>query len=200
MPVQVVTKSGKKQSRTATKDDDDDDDIPKSKKLCGESKSDDVKQKDKTKQRNTKQTKSASSKLKNFEFEENGDSKQKRDIFKPRNKLPDIIVNEDVEIMDQGSSDSEDNTVSPLLTHRNGTSRASTSASQTSTAIGKKVVKYTPLEQQFVDIKAQNPDVILFVQSGYKYRFFGEDAEVNYVLFYLNVNYIFCKYFKKIMS
>ncbi|BFZ02121.1 hypothetical protein BsWGS_05160 [Bradybaena similaris] len=200
---QVVSKSGKKQSSTATKDDDGDD-APKSKKLCGQSRSDDVKQKDKTKQRNTKQTESTSSKqrntkqtestsskqrnikqtestsskLKNFEFEESGDSKQKRDIFKPRNKLPDIIVNEDVEIMDQGSSDSEDNTVSPLLTHRNGTSRASTSASQTSTAIGKKVVKYTPLEQQFVDIKAQNPDVILFVQSGYKYRFFGEDAEI----------------------
>eukprot|EP00128_Syssomonas_multiformis_P010088 Colp12_sorted_trinity150504_noHs@6810 len=38
--------------------------------------------------------------------------------------------------------------------------------------------KYTPLEQQFIDLKLKYPDAILFVQSGYKYRFFGEDAEV----------------------
>ena len=52
---------------------------------------------------------------------------------------------------------------------------ASGSASSSKVA-GK--VKYTPLEQQVVDIKAQNPDTVLFVECGYKYRFFGEDAEV----------------------
>ena len=36
----------------------------------------------------------------------------------------------------------------------------------------------TPLEQQFVSIKAVHPDALLFVECGYKYRFFGEDAEV----------------------
>ena len=47
---------------------------------------------------------------------------------------------------------------------------------------------YTPLELQFLEVKAKYPDVILFVECGYRYRFFGEDAEVifqtfsNYIL------------------
>ena len=39
-------------------------------------------------------------------------------------------------------------------------------------------VRYTPLEQQFLAIKAKYPDTLLFVECGYKYRFFGEDAEI----------------------
>lgn len=39
-------------------------------------------------------------------------------------------------------------------------------------------VKYTPLEQQFVNVKSQNQDMVLLVECGYKYRFFGEDADV----------------------
>ena len=38
--------------------------------------------------------------------------------------------------------------------------------------------QYTPLEQQFRAIKAQHPDAVLFVECGYKYKFFGEDAEI----------------------
>lgn len=39
---------------------------------------------------------------------------------------------------------------------------------------------YTPLEQQYMEIKEQHKDTILCVECGYKYRFFGEDAEVRY--------------------
>ncbi|XP_043716074.1 DNA mismatch repair protein MSH3 isoform X1 [Telopea speciosissima] len=39
-------------------------------------------------------------------------------------------------------------------------------------------LKYTPLEQQVVDLKAKYPDVLLMIEVGYKYRFFGEDAEI----------------------
>jgi hypothetical protein len=39
-------------------------------------------------------------------------------------------------------------------------------------------VKYTPLEQQYVAIKASFPDAVLFMECGYRYRFFGADAEV----------------------
>ncbi|KAL5554365.1 hypothetical protein UlMin_041766 [Ulmus minor] len=39
-------------------------------------------------------------------------------------------------------------------------------------------VKYTPLEQQVVDLKEKYPDVLLMVEVGYRYRFFGEDAEI----------------------
>lgn len=45
-----------------------------------------------------------------------------------------------------------------------------------STQSGK--VKYTPLEQQYMSIKAAHPDTVLFLECGYRYRFFGEDANV----------------------
>ncbi|XP_014830350.1 PREDICTED: DNA mismatch repair protein Msh3-like isoform X2 [Poecilia mexicana] len=37
---------------------------------------------------------------------------------------------------------------------------------------------YTPLEQQVMELKQQHKDVLLAVECGYKYRFFGEDAEI----------------------
>ncbi|KAK8376623.1 hypothetical protein O3P69_009914 [Scylla paramamosain] len=39
-------------------------------------------------------------------------------------------------------------------------------------------MKLTPLEQQVADIKNKQPEVLLFVECGYKYRFFGNDAEI----------------------
>ncbi|XP_055017861.1 DNA mismatch repair protein Msh3 isoform X2 [Boleophthalmus pectinirostris] len=37
---------------------------------------------------------------------------------------------------------------------------------------------YTPLEQQVIDLKLRHQDVLLAIECGYKYRFFGEDAEI----------------------
>lgn len=37
-------------------------------------------------------------------------------------------------------------------------------------------LKLTPMEQQVVDLKAKHPGVLLLVECGYRYRFFGEDA------------------------
>ncbi|XP_056395363.1 DNA mismatch repair protein Msh3 isoform X2 [Hyla sarda] len=37
---------------------------------------------------------------------------------------------------------------------------------------------YTPLEEQYMKIKEKHKDAILCVECGYKYRFFGEDAEI----------------------
>ncbi|KAF9185929.1 Mismatch repair protein msh3 [Haplosporangium sp. Z 767] len=37
---------------------------------------------------------------------------------------------------------------------------------------------YTPLEKQFIEIKEQHPDTILCIEVGYKFRFFGEDAQI----------------------
>ncbi|KAG0589041.1 hypothetical protein KC19_2G287300 [Ceratodon purpureus] len=37
---------------------------------------------------------------------------------------------------------------------------------------------YTPLELQVVELKERYPDVLLMVEVGYKYRFFGNDAEI----------------------
>lgn len=38
-------------------------------------------------------------------------------------------------------------------------------------------LKLTPLEQQVVDMKVANPELLLIIECGYKYRIFGEDAE-----------------------
>ncbi|NWI98090.1 MSH3 protein, partial [Pitta sordida] len=37
---------------------------------------------------------------------------------------------------------------------------------------------YTPLELQFLEMKNRFKDAVLCVECGYKYRFFGEDAEI----------------------
>ncbi|XP_057596264.1 DNA mismatch repair protein Msh3 isoform X1 [Hippopotamus amphibius kiboko] len=37
---------------------------------------------------------------------------------------------------------------------------------------------YTPLELQYLEMKKQQKDAVLCVECGYKYRFFGEDAEI----------------------
>ncbi|ORX47693.1 hypothetical protein DM01DRAFT_1310070 [Hesseltinella vesiculosa] len=39
------------------------------------------------------------------------------------------------------------------------------------------LLKYTPLEQQVVDLKKKHPGVLLAIEVGYKYRFFGDDAK-----------------------
>lgn len=38
---------------------------------------------------------------------------------------------------------------------------------------------YTPLELQYLELKRQHRDAVLCVECGYKYRFFGEDAEAS---------------------
>jgi DNA mismatch repair protein MSH3 len=37
---------------------------------------------------------------------------------------------------------------------------------------------YTPLEIQVVELKEKYPGVLLVIEVGYKYKFFGEDAKV----------------------
>ena len=39
-------------------------------------------------------------------------------------------------------------------------------------------LKPTPLEKQVLEFKEKFPDLILFVECGYRYRFFGKDAEI----------------------
>uniref|UniRef100_A0A803M0F0 DNA mismatch repair protein MSH3 n=1 Tax=Chenopodium quinoa TaxID=63459 RepID=A0A803M0F0_CHEQI len=38
--------------------------------------------------------------------------------------------------------------------------------------------KYTPLELQVVELKNKYPDILLMIEVGYKFRFFGKDAEI----------------------
>lgn len=43
---------------------------------------------------------------------------------------------------------------------------------------GSKKGSLTPMERQVLDIKGKHPDTILIVEVGYKFRFFGADAQV----------------------
>ncbi|KAI3945727.1 hypothetical protein MKW98_023001 [Papaver atlanticum] len=53
-----------------------------------------------------------------------------------------------------------------------------THVTPTCTPQGRGRERYTPLEQQVVELKSQYPDVVLMIEVGYRYRFFGEDAEI----------------------
>eukprot|EP00300_Choanocystis_sp_HF-7_P014712 c18789_g1_i2.p1 GENE.c18789_g1_i2~~c18789_g1_i2.p1 ORF type:complete len:774 (+),score=183.23 c18789_g1_i2:23-2323(+) len=43
---------------------------------------------------------------------------------------------------------------------------------------GQKATGYTPLEQQFVAIKRKHQDMLLVIEVGYKFKFYGQDAEI----------------------
>ncbi|KAI8815766.1 DNA mismatch repair protein Msh3 [Fimicolochytrium jonesii] len=79
---------------------------------------------------------------------------------------------------DEGDDDAESPQPSSAITERfkplgKATKKGATAKSKAATA-----TKYTPLEQQFLDIKRANPDCLLVVEVGYKFRFFGDDAKI----------------------
>ena len=85
---------------------------------------------------------------------------------------------------ERGSSDTSSNLLN-FSSFSNQVSRHDEKSSKyTNIKEGKKAV-YTPLEKQVVEIKEKFNDVLLFVECGYKYRFFGEDAQVFYCVFFL---------------
>lgn len=81
-------------------------------------------------------------------------------------------------------------TAVPSLSQSGSSSQALPSSSRTkgSKSLVKPAVKYTPLEQQFLDLREQNPGVVLLVECGYKYRFFGDDARVNLNSYLFSLN------------
>jgi hypothetical protein len=59
---------------------------------------------------------------------------------------------------------------------------------QPSTRPGPKVTEVYSLEQEVVAVKLKHPDLVLFVECGYNFGFFGEDADLAsriYLLFSL---------------
>lgn len=72
---------------------------------------------------------------------------------------------------DGGDDEEEENSAKSGLAKRFARSKTSAATSK------KKTAKLTPLDQQFVDLKLANPDVLLAIEVGYKYRFFGRDAQ-----------------------
>ncbi|XP_074057848.1 DNA mismatch repair protein Msh3 isoform X4 [Macrotis lagotis] len=62
------------------------------------------------------------------------------------------------------------------LSNKNHESLQSTSEPKATNRRTKSI--YTPLELQYLEMKEQHKDAILCIECGYKYRFFGEDAEI----------------------
>ncbi|KNE71997.1 hypothetical protein AMAG_15940 [Allomyces macrogynus ATCC 38327] len=105
---------------------------------------------------------------------------------------------DDVIVIDGDDGDEEDE-VAPVKAKRaragsrKGGAKRTTAAAATATKAASSIkssgkgkrktaateqVKYTPLEKQVVELKEQYPDVLLAVEVGYKYRFFGDDAKI----------------------
>ncbi|KAG0048772.1 Mismatch repair protein msh3 [Gryganskiella cystojenkinii] len=89
-----------------------------------------------------------------------------------------LIVSED-EDEDDDDPDEHLEPKSTISLKKSTTSTAS-SKSKVGQQSGSKKVKsvYTPLEKQYMEIKEQYPDAILCIEVGYKFRFFGKDAEI----------------------
>jgi len=51
-------------------------------------------------------------------------------------------------------------------------------SSKKPTMVGPSGQAYTPLENQILDLKKENPGTVLMVEVGYRYKFFGDDAKV----------------------
>ncbi|XP_051924781.1 DNA mismatch repair protein Msh3 isoform X2 [Hippocampus zosterae] len=62
--------------------------------------------------------------------------------------------------------------------HAEGTATEVSLPSTNSALCRRSKSAYTPLEQQVIQLKQQHKDVLLAVECGYKYRFFGDDAEI----------------------
>ena len=90
-----------------------------------------------------------------------------------------IIVSED----EDDGDDNYEESVQPVV-KRPATvpaRRIETKAGSSRTSKAKSI--YTPLEQQYLEIKEQYPDAILCIEVGYKFRFFGNDAEVGFLCY-----------------
>ncbi|TPX68184.1 hypothetical protein SpCBS45565_g03260 [Spizellomyces sp. 'palustris'] len=78
-----------------------------------------------------------------------------------------------------GTKDGEkDHGTGKGLPRKVGNQSRDTTPMQARKGSGKSKSTYTPLEQQFLEIKANHPDCLLVVEVGYKFRFFGEDAKI----------------------
>ncbi|KAG0088643.1 Mismatch repair protein msh3 [Podila epicladia] len=87
---------------------------------------------------------------------------------------------------DYGKDDEDKTVVHSLVQTRKPSKPAA--ASRTTTSKKSKSI-YTPLEQQYLEIKEQYPDAILCIEVGYKFRFFGHDAEELSIAHFMDHNF-----------
>ncbi|KAF7304661.1 DNA mismatch repair protein [Mycena kentingensis (nom. inval.)] len=98
--------------------------------------------------------------------------------IRARNNAPASSPSKALREEDEESSEEEDE-FSKLTKFFNKSSNSKGKGKATPAAeIGPGGKPLTPLEQQVVALKKQNPGTVLMVEVGYKYKFFGEDAKI----------------------
>ncbi|KAJ6455723.1 DNA mismatch repair protein MSH3 [Mycena sanguinolenta] len=75
-------------------------------------------------------------------------------------------------------SDKAFNRLSAVFAAPKGTVKKTKAMRKAAQEIGPSGETYTPLENQVRRLKKDNPGVVLLVEVGYKYKFFGDDAKV----------------------
>uniref|UniRef100_A0A8C3WW70 DNA mismatch repair protein MSH3 n=1 Tax=Catagonus wagneri TaxID=51154 RepID=A0A8C3WW70_9CETA len=90
--------------------------------------------------------------------------------------LPKCTDFEDIDLLRAKNAVSSEDSKSQTSQKRSSENFQKTSDSKPSNKRTKSI--YTPLELQYLEMKQQQKDAILCVECGYKYRFFGEDAEI----------------------
>ncbi|CAO1633762.1 unnamed protein product [Sympodiomycopsis kandeliae] len=86
---------------------------------------------------------------------------------------------DDAEPIQVDSSEDEDESqpsTSKLQRFSRSTGSATNGKSKSKAGYKSNGIKYTPLEQQVLDLKAKNPDVLLLFEVGYKFIAYEEDA------------------------
>jgi DNA mismatch repair protein MSH3 len=84
---------------------------------------------------------------------------------------------------EEGEGEEEEEEIAPAAKGLRGKYASTAGAGKKATPASKKgtttsTTKFTPLENQYVEIKKKYPDTLLLIEVGYKFRFFGEDAKV----------------------
>lgn len=135
--------------------------------------------------KHTRLSASTQTKLDRFQSDEVVDSTEIRDItsYVPRQSIVNISIDDDLNQVGKNAvipvSDDEDEPSTSEPGFGLKKFAATRSKHSGNTSVNKRTkTKYTPLEQQYIELKEKYPDTLLFVECGYKYRFFGEDAEV----------------------
>lgn len=91
---------------------------------------------------------------------------------KPANMADPEANDEDPDETGDGADSQDAEDCEAVLTKRGGKKAAPKKKAPV------KKPKLTPMNQQYVDLKKQHPDIILLVETGYKHKVFGMDAKI----------------------
>lgn len=75
-------------------------------------------------------------------------------------------------------ADDDDDEIEEVIKVKPKPGKSNAKSKKSKEDVGPSGLTYTPLEKQYTAIKEANPDVLILMEVGYKFRFFAEDAIV----------------------